>query len=262
MQRAELNASSKDGGDFPVIYAIIANFNYSEFLLDCLNSIVNQDYPKVGISLCDDCSTDDSVSKVLRHLEGKRVVTDNEEKKVYEGFYVGTHMVFTCLKRNGHQARARNHAIGAVAGLSDYFGIVDADDQIRPSKFRKCIEKIEMDKGAIGAAYTDYSTLRPESGLLIREFKQPYSYSELRRECIVHSGCVISKLALQTIGLFDEEVSPVEDYNLWLRLSKRFIIVHIPEDLVLVKVHPKNCSNSVSQERWNVAYKLAYERGF
>lgn len=260
MQRAELNASSKDGGDLPVVYVIIANHNYGTWILDALNSVVAQDYPKIGISLCDDFSTDDSVDRVLRHLEGKRLVMENEEKKIYEGFYVGVHTIFTCLKNNQLQASARNHALGVCANLATLFQILDADDELGRTKISKFVAKFQEDPETIGCVYGDYTTYRPESGLKIREFKEPYDFNRLRQECIVHSGGMVSKHALQTVGAYVVDESPCEDYSLWLRIAKRFIIVHIPEDLTLVRIHNANCTYSVPTQRWQESYRKVMER--
>jgi len=223
--------------------------------------VVAQDYPYKGISICDDASTDDSVSRVLRNMSDVRTHVNNEEKTIHEGLYRGVHCVLTVLKQNGMQGRARNYAINIVSSRADYFGVLDSDDMLRPTKFSKCVKILEKDKDAIGACYTDYTCVHVNNNdLSIREFKEPYNRERLMKECIVHSGCVISKRALEIVGLFEIDVCPVEDYSMWLKISKRFIIVHIPEDLVTVRVHKDNCTFSVPSERWQKAWRTVMER--
>lgn len=249
-----------DSGTAPCVYFIIANFNYSDFLLDTLNGIVKQDYPNYGISIADDASTDDSVARVLRNLTDIHEAINNDEKTVWEGYYKGIHCVLTVLKQNGKQARARNHAINIVANRADLFCICDADDIPAPNKLARMVPKIMEDQAAIGAVCADYSTYRPKTGLKIREFKEPFSRDRIMNECIIHSNSLISKKCLEVVGLFDDRASPCEDFDLWMRISKHFIIVHIPEDLTEVKIHESNASGDSNKDAQIKAWRYVMEK--
>ena len=63
-------------------------------------------------------------------------------------------------------------------------------------KLSKCISVFERGEGMIGVVYGDYDTFHVNSNRTIREFKEPYSRTKLVKECIVHSGALILKEAL------------------------------------------------------------------
>jgi len=52
--------------------------------------------------------------------------------------------------------------------------------------------------------------------------------------CVVSpSAVVVKRSLLEEVGLFDEEFPVCEDYDLWLRISRKYPIWLIPEPLVI-----------------------------
>jgi len=76
----------------------------------------------------------------------------------------------------------------------------------------------------------------------------------LVQECIVHSGALILKEALEQVledtGYYDEMMRTCEDYDLWMRISEKYIIAHIPKALTKVRVTGDNSSFIVNQDVW------------
>jgi hypothetical protein len=130
---------------------------------------------------------------------------------------------------------------------------LDADDAFVQGKLSKSIFKILEFPEHVGAVYTDYLHLGYD-GTFSYESKEPYARERLVQDCIVHSGCVISKLALSKVGLYNEGLRTCEDYNLWLKISNYFIITHIPEYLHIVRVGQHQSSHTVDPERWKQDY--------
>ena len=52
----------------PLFSVLIANYNNGKYIAECLESVLNQDYPNIEIILVDDGSTDDSLSIVAPYL--------------------------------------------------------------------------------------------------------------------------------------------------------------------------------------------------
>jgi glycosyltransferase involved in cell wall biosynthesis len=149
---------------------------------------------------------------------------------------------------------ARNRGIEHTWDNTDIFLVLDADDEMLPAKTQRCVETIAQAPSEIGVVYADHDTLNTTTGQVRREYRQPYSLERLRQECIVHSGSAINKIALEATkeptGFYDETMRTCEDYDLWMRIAERFMIVHIPESLSLVRVQPKNSTDTVAQEIW------------
>ncbi len=231
------------------VTVVIANYNYGQWVLNALDSVVAQDYPEKSIAITDDASTDGSFGIINDKIENKKSVYTKTGDSLVIGTYKGIPITLTGLIKNVKQAKARNIGIKHYWGRAEYFAILDADDYWLPGKLSKSIAILNDDK-KVGAVYTDYDIFHTAKDLYIKEFKEPYSRDVLFDRCIVHSGCVISKAALEKVGTFDVELPPCEDYDLWLRISEHFVIYHIPETLVVVRVTGQNSTFTVPNEIW------------
>jgi hypothetical protein len=112
--------------------------------------------------------------------------------------------------------------------------------------------------------YGDYDTFHVDSNRTIREFKEPYSRKRLVQECIVHSGSLVLKEALQSVleetGFYDKTMRTCEDYDLWMRISEKYIIAHVPKSLTKVRVTGDNSSFVVNQETWRKNWLRVMEK--
>jgi len=239
----------------PRVSIIVANHNYGIYLESCLNSALNQDYLDIKVVVVDDASNDNS-----------REIIDKFSDKDFR-------VIAIFLKECVGASEARNIAIRKVWDDTDYFMILDADDEAKPTKVREMLQKM-MASPQIGVVYADYQILNVETGNLISEFKEPYDLKRLNSDCIVHSQSMCSKIALDAVKEVDETgkfsiydktlhgpanqqfIGCSEDFDLWIRISERFIITHIPKQLSLVRVHSQNASkiekvNPVWQSNWN-----------
>lgn len=99
------------------VSVIIPVYNTEEYLVECLESVVNQTLQEVEIVLINDGSTDSSL----------------EIMKNYQKIY--PERIQLISKENGGQATARNVAIPLCHG--EYIGFVDSDDYIEPEMYEK-----------------------------------------------------------------------------------------------------------------------------
>ena len=68
---------------------------------------------------------------------------------------------------------------------------------------------------------------------------------------MVHSASIVRKSALEECGLFDEHLGGVEDYELWMKIARRRVILHVPEPMMLVHVGAWQMSRTQPSELWN-----------
>lgn len=101
----------------PKVSVLVAVYNASRYLAQCLDSLLSQTLTDIEIICTDDCSTDDSLD-ILRDYERRdsRVVVVHQEE-------------------NTGQAHARNHGLQYATG--ELIAFVDSDDWIAPD----CLEK-------------------------------------------------------------------------------------------------------------------------
>lgn len=244
----------------PFVTILICNHNYGHWIKDAINSALNQDYPEDRFSLCivDDASTDNSVEIIKELLDFK------EEKYKYGDnlIYQNRHTLIS-LSKNGGPSRARNFGIERVLHKTDYYLILDADDTIYPNKISRMIEAINK-REHIGVVYADYINWDIETGRKVPEYKESFNGSRLVNECIVHSGSLVKRDALMSVAeqgkFFCEDLRVCEDYDLWLRISTKWLIIHVPEILGVSRVTPVNSTNSVKNEIWQSCWQKVRER--
>lgn len=114
------SASGEKSKDL-LVSVIIPVYQVSAYVERCLLSVMNQTYQNIECIIVDDCSTDDSIDKCKRLIEG------------YQGS-----ITFQILhhERNRGLSAARN--TGTDAGTGEYVFYLDSDDEITPN----CIEKL------------------------------------------------------------------------------------------------------------------------
>tara|TARA_Y100000361_G_scaffold46531_1_gene40273 strand:- start:21835 stop:22554 length:720 start_codon:yes stop_codon:yes gene_type:complete len=233
----------------PKVAIICANYNYGDFIIPAIESIVKQTYKgELHIYVVDDGSSDDSWGKISEYAE---------------------HCDFLFIKRieNSGASVARNTAIEMCWDWADIIGVLDADDAYYPEKVEKLVDKL-VEHEEVGVAYADYDNVFDEYKK--REFKPSYSFNGLRQRCMVHSNALIKKKYLEQVKLpngefFDSRlhgpasqgfIGCTEDYDMWLRLSKICIITHVPECLARANVHGNNQSMRMTTEIFNEQAKI------
>ena len=85
---------------------IIPMYNSEKYILDCLNSIINQTYRNIEVIVVDDCSTDNSV-KLVKSLKDERIKLIKQ-------------------KKNKGVSKARNK--GVYNSTGSYLCFLDSDD--------------------------------------------------------------------------------------------------------------------------------------
>lgn len=261
----------------PKVNILIANRNYSEWVCSSLQSACNQTYPNLAITIVDAASTDDSWDKIQKFLflDNKYTAKPIDNGIVLSGTKninnIAGDSVVTAIKLNecNGPSLARNIGITETLSFSDMYSILDADDEYYPNKVARCVEHM-LQSPSIGVVYTDYDTIDTTTGKISREYKEVYSQQRLMQECIVHSGALIRKEALlntkDTFGYYDEQMRVCEDYELWTRISERYLCWHIAESHSLVRIQPKNSTQTVNKDIWNqnwarISAKINMRRG-
>src|SRR2546429_6905279 len=130
------------------------------------------------------------------------------------------------LKRNQGVAGARN--IGLVASHGEYLSFLDDDDVRLPNSLDEEIEVLEKSPAAMlaygqaipedpgGTQRPPYPTVCPQGDvlweLLVRNFI-PCGSVVFRREC------------LSRVGLLDDSIPGIDDWDMWIRIAELFPVV-------------------------------------
>jgi len=262
----------------PKITIIIANYNYGEYLKDCVDSGLRQDYDgEITVCVVNDGSSDNSwevLKEILDNSEGEITTSQNENMECRQTTFSKKRKLVCINQQNGGASKARNTGIDACWEDTDAFCILDADDEYYPSKVSILVSKWLEDTIRIGVVYADYHIINTSNGRIVNEFKEPYDRHLLLKKCIVHSGALISKDVFENVReesgeYYDSDlhgpasegfIGSIEDYDLWIRVSEKFMICHIPKCLSLVKITGLNQSSNMSPEIFQKAWHIVQQK--
>ena len=210
----------------PIVSVIIPTYNRAHLIDKAINSVLSQTYQDYEIIIVDDASTDNT----------KEVVKDFTDSRISYIFHTN----------NLDISAARNSGIKASQGK--YIALLDSDDEWLPEKLDKQINKFEKESLKIGVIYTG-SYYIDEKGNQIRKvhvpIKEGYIYEDLLRAggylCL--SSTLIKRECFKKVGLFDENLPPCEDLDMWIRIAKYYKFSYIKDLLVATRIHNNQITN-------------------
>lgn len=202
---------------------IMGVYNDTEFLTDAINSILNQTFKDFEFIICDDCSTDEQVNKILKEFAEKdqRIVLIENQINL----------------KAGH---TRNNCIEIAKG--EYIAIMDSDDISLSDRFEKQVKFLDENPEISGvgtkAKYID------NQNNLIKDFSvktNPTLQDLLKNNQFIHPSLMIRKSDINAVGRYtvSELTQRAEDYDLFLKLMSNGyklvnlnkILFHYREDL-------------------------------
>lgn len=222
----------------PRVSVVIPTYNRSGALDRTLQSVFGQSERDVEVIVVDDGSTDGTPSMLAGYGSRIRVIR----------------------KENGGAGAARNAGIDAARG--EFIAFLDDDDVWLPEKTREQLRLFDANPDAAlastGAMFVDerdrldYVQAWSLNGRLFDRllFHNPVITSSVmvRRSCLVAMP-----------SLFRTDLAPVEDWELWIRISARHEMIVSPQALVRYTVSPKSAYRKAGGDRSRALYRELYE---
>ena len=204
---------------------VIPTYNHAKYLGKCVNSVENQTYNNWEAIIVNNNSTDNTID-IINSFNDKRIKTIN-------------------INNDGIIAKSRNIGIQSASG--SYIAFLDSDDWWYPNK----LEIIMQKKGNSDFIYHYLDIYKNGKKTIkkhrIRQLIKPvFNDLMINANAIANSGAIVKKEILLEVGGLSEDVElkAVEDYDLWLRISRvtdSFLL--IPEYLGGYLVSGINSSN-------------------
>lgn len=200
------------GIEGPMVSVIVPTYNRPEMVQDTIKSILNQTFQDFEIVVVNDCGQE--IEPIITELN-----RGNDK------------IVYVRHNRNRYLAAARNTGIMVARGK--YIAYLDDDDVFYPNHLETLVNFLENSKHRI--AYTDANRaiMKKKDGKYVTVNKDlPYSfdfdYDRILWDNFVPVLCFMhEKSCLEEVGMFDEQLHTLEDWDLWIRMSRRFKLAHI-----------------------------------
>lgn len=234
-----------------MVSIIIPNYNNDRFLLQCVNSVIEQSYEKLEIIIVDDASVDQSQS-IIQELMRR----DQRVRAIY-------------LEMNGGVSHARN--IGIEYAKGTYITFLDADDMYSSShKIEREMEEIyeQAIKGRDVAAYSrvvyiDEDGKALSGGAKEGECRSGNIWKRLLLTAdttIIPRDYCIKKEKIEELKGYNEKRSLYEDYELTLRLSKHTDFIYTGENGTAYRLKKNGLSDQSRRESIRVFEKIFEEQ--
>jgi len=184
----------------PLIAVVIPAYNLATFLPEALESVLAQTLPPedLDIVVIDDGSTDDTAKVAATFAPRVR-----------------------CIRQeNRGLPAARNR--GAAETTAPYLTFLDADDRLAPEKLARELARLEADPG-IHVAYSGWHYIDARGERLPQQGWSRDEGDILERLLlgnIIHPhAATLRRSTFEAAGGFDESLTSVEDWDLWIRVS-------------------------------------------
>jgi glycosyltransferase involved in cell wall biosynthesis len=217
----------------PLVSVITPVLNAAGFLEETLRSVLTQDYPHLEYLVMDAGSTDGTL-EILERYRGRLAFVSAPD---------------------GGTADAINRGFRKARG--EILAWLGADDLYLPGAVSAAAAALAEDRDA-GAVYGEGYWIG-EAGQTIGRYPTvaPYSAAALRRECpICQPACFVRRAAVEAVGGLDASLTSAFDYDLWIRLSRRYRFLAIPQYLAQSRMHARNKSLGQKQRMFEECIQL------
>lgn len=227
----------------PKVSIVIPTFNTGRYVLDAIDSVLEQTYPNVELIVVDDGSTDDTPELLAQHPGS-----------------------FTRFRQtNAGQSAAMN--FGWTHSTGELLGYLSADDLLH----RNAIESIVAflrDKPEAVLAYPDFCVI-DEHSKHVRTVETP-NYEErllvANFQCLPGPGALFRREVWERTGGWNAGLKNIPDMDYFLRLCQYGPFVRVPVALADFRIHSGSttynpCNASRADEPIKVVNSLYATQG-
>lgn len=213
-----------------LVSVICLCYNHEKFVIESLESVLQQDYPFIELIIVDDGSSDHSVAVIKNWLRNHPQIP----------FIVNSH--------NIGNTKSFNKALLVAKG--DYIIDLAADDVLLPNCIRLQLKKFqESSYKNLGIVYGNAEVITEDGHFDSHFFPTDEQHKTLEKRpsgdiylsvlsggnCICSVSAMIRRTVFDHIGVYDENLA-YEDLDFWIRTSRVYEFDFIDEVLIQKRI--------------------------
>ena len=225
----------------PLVSIPIVTYNSAEFIIETLESVKAQTYPRIELIVSDDCSKDNTVALCREWLV--KNATRFERTQLIEA------------KHNTGVSANLNRAEAACTG--EWVKFLDGDDLLLPTCVQDYIDYVEEHPetiymfsrieafGASEERNRYYTEKAFDYTIFDVDANQQYE-KLIWQNCIMSSTCMYNRQKNMELGLKNDERIPLlEDWPRWINVTKMGVKLSFLDKVeVKYRIHEKSLSTS------------------
>jgi glycosyltransferase involved in cell wall biosynthesis len=216
---------------------VTPSYNTGRFIEETLRSVRDQDYPRVEHIVLDSGSTDET-PEILARFPSVTVIAP---------------------ARGGITEKV-NHGFSIAHG--EIFAWINADDFYLPGAITKAVDALKRHP-EVALVYCNYLHVDEESVEIERPRSKQAGVRELieERNYVPHQTAFFRREALERVGPVDTRYPLVQDWDLWIRISKEFPILYVDDWWSAFRVSRGQRSDVHKYEFWRQGRRMTREHG-
>jgi len=193
--------------DRPLVSIVTPSFNQARFIRETIESVLSQDYPHIEYIIMDGASSDDTAEVVKPYLDRLTFVSEKD--------------------------RGQSHAInkGFARARGEIVAWLNSDDVFLPGAVSRAVDAFRANPEA-AVVYGEGYQIDIDGRLKSRfPHTRPFDLWSLVffSDYILQQTVFFRKSALDVVGPVREDLHYVMDWDILIRLGKRFDFVYVPE---------------------------------
>jgi len=201
----------------PLVTVVTPSYNQGQFIRATIESVLSQDYPHVEYIIMDGGSTDETASVVKDYASRLTFISEKDRGQSH------------AINKGFHMAR------GSILGW------LNSDDLYLPGCIRTAVAAFDRNPAA-GAVYGE-GYLIDHSGKTTSRFPctEPFDLWKLTylSDYILQQTVFFGKDVLDDVGYLDEDLHFTMDWDLLIRIGKKYHLQYIPEYMGCLREYPE-----------------------
>ena len=225
-----------------LISVVMTTYNHEKYIAQAIESVLSQDYINFELIIVDDGSTDQT----------KTIIERYEDDRIYKIY-----------KTNSGVSDASNEGIKIAKGK--WIALMSGDDISRTDRLKVEYEYVKtngynivmslpqlIDENGQELADSYYGTFFMNCDFV---FKKVFRRLFLEGNYLCAPTAFIKKDIILEVGGFKRSLLQLQDYAMWLEISKKYDIPVISERLVFYRQHSNNLSSTQNNKRLYFEFK-------
>lgn len=202
----------------PAVTVVTPSFNQAPFIRATIESVLAQDYPNLEYIIMDGGSTDATASIAAQYSSRLTWISEKD--------------------------RGQSHAInkGFARAKGEIVAWLNSDDLLLPGAITRAVEAFIAAPRGIGAIYGEGYRMDRE-GRITGPFTatEPFNLWKLvyLSDYVLQQSTFFRRSAVAEVGWLDETLHYTMDWDLLIRVGKRFGLHYIPEPLGVLREYPE-----------------------
>lgn len=218
----------------PKVSIVLPTYNGEKYIVESIQSVIDQTMPDWELIIVDDCSTDKTPDIIEQYvLQDSRI---------------------SCIRNKVNQKLPKSLNIGFDNVSGKYLTWTSDDNYYARDALAIMVDELENNR-QVDMVYTGMTYVDDNNSFL-----QKVSAMDIAKLPFVNAigACFMyRKEVMQQIGNYDEHLFLVEDYDYWLRIyEKNKVVRAINKELYFYRCHSDSLTGTKSRQIKNQVFKL------